>query len=66
MSRCKACNKELAGVNRTYFRLVELEDGSKVKIEEDLCRDCRSALFYMSDPDDFDLIDSLGWDADQT
>lgn len=64
MCRCRACDAELVGVNRAYRRVIILEDGTKKKIDEDLCRDCREAIFRCSDPDEFDLIDALGWDVD--
>lgn len=57
--RCKACNSELSD-SEIFFR--KMPDGSKEL--EDLCRRCRSAVFYSSDPDDFDLIDGLGIDID--
>lgn len=64
MSRCKACDAELWGVNRAFTRTIILEDGTKKRIDEDLCRDCREAIFRCSDPEDFDLIDALGMDID--
>lgn len=62
MSRCRACNAEMHG--QAYYRTVTIETGEKVQVVEDLCRDCRSKLFQYSDPDDFDLIDGLGYDAE--
>ena len=39
--RCKACNTELTN---TIKRTVELEDGSVLVLEEDLCSRCLVAI----------------------
>lgn len=64
MSRCKACDAELIGASRSYKRTVVLEDGSKIQVDEDLCLACRAVIFRWSDPEDFDLIDALGVEAE--
>lgn len=64
MSRCKACDIELTGVNHAHWRDVTLETGKVIRIMEDLCSGCRNKVFQYSDPEDFDLIDGLGWDAE--
>lgn len=64
MSRCKACNTEMFGSNQAYWRNIKLENGETIRIMEDLCRDCRSKVFVLSDPEDFDLLEGLGYDAE--
>ena len=64
MSRCRACNTEMYGSKQSYFRTVKLETGEKIRIEEDLCRDCRNKVFLASDPEDFDLLEALGYDCE--
>ena len=60
--RCRACNSELS--SGSYYRMVKLEDNTVIKVVEDLCVVCRSKVFEYSDPEDFDLIDGLGYDAE--
>lgn len=57
--KCKACDREID----VYYRVVEV-NGERVKILEDLCRGCRQYIFSASDPEDFDLLECLGYDAD--
>ena len=38
--RCKACNVEMEQLS---YRVVEIEDGKTMRVEEDLCSRCREA-----------------------
>lgn len=38
---CRACDKEF----QSYLRTVTLEDGEKIRVEEDLCAECRKGIY---------------------
>ena len=43
--RCVACNKDMKALNGDeYWRTIELEDGEKIRVLEDMCKTCRKQL----------------------
>jgi hypothetical protein len=67
--RCKACNVLIDDMSS---RTVELEDGRRIQVEEDLCSNCRNNAYSFTEPKwsdymtDSEWYESMGIDTDGT
>lgn len=61
MCVCKSCDRALNS-QEMGERVVELEDGSTIKVQEDLCKPCRNQVFVYYDDDDLDEVADILYD----
>ena len=63
MSVCKACDRPLNS-SEMGERVIEIEDGETIKVQEDMCKPCRNLVWVYYNDEELDQIANDLWDRD--